>query len=125
MQLLRKELRKEHEDELDQRIERWTREQIVDGVVETLQSAGIAAARLQTGASLSQDPHVAEREVYVPITHPTIGALRVVRPPWRMEGAEVSESAPLLGQHNDYVLGEILGKSAEEIERLVESKIVF
>ena len=119
------ELRKEHEDELDQRIERWTREQIVDGVVETLQSAGIAAARLQTGASLSQDPHVAEREVYVPITHPTIGALRVVRPPWRMEGAEVSESAPLLGQHNDYVLGEILGKSAEEIERLVESKIVF
>jgi crotonobetainyl-CoA:carnitine CoA-transferase CaiB-like acyl-CoA transferase len=42
-----------------------------------------------------------------------------------MQGAQLSEPAPLLGQHNDYVLGEILGLASEEIERLVESEIVY
>jgi len=42
-----------------------------------------------------------------------------------MEGASVSEPAPLLGQHNDYVLGEILGLDAAEIQRLIEEESVY
>jgi len=117
--------RKQNEDRLDERLERWTRERSADEVVESLQAAGIAAALMQTGASLSQDAHVHERGVFVPVTHPELGKLQVVRPPWRMQGAQLSEPAPLLGQHNDYVLGEILGLGSEEIERLVESEIVY
>lgn len=117
--------RKRNEDRLDARIETWTRERTVDAAVEALQAAGVAAARLQNGASLSRDPHVAAREAFVPIVHPLLGELRVVRPPWRMEGAEIREPAPLLGQHNDYVLGEILGLDADEIARLTREEIVF
>ncbi len=117
--------RKQNEDRLDERIERWTRQRTADEVVTALQALGIAAARVQSGASLSRDEHVAAREVFVPIVHPRLGKLRVVRPPWRMDGAEVSEPSPLLGQHNDYVLGEILGLDAAEIERLVAEEIVY
>lgn len=117
--------RKRNEDQLDKIIEEFTRERSVQEVVTTLQAAGVAAARLHTGATLSDDPHTAERGVYVPIDHPNLGRVQVVRPPWRMHGAELTEPAPLLGQHNDYVLGEILGLEAEEIARLVESKAVF
>jgi len=42
-----------------------------------------------------------------------------------MRGAKVSQPAPLLGQHNDYVLGEILGLDDAEIERLVGAEIVY
>jgi crotonobetainyl-CoA:carnitine CoA-transferase CaiB-like acyl-CoA transferase len=117
--------RKQNEDQLDERLERWTRERSADEVVAALQAIGVAAARMQSGASLSRDGHVAAREVFVPIVHPRLGRLRVVRPPWRMEGAEVSEPSPLLGQHNDYVLGEILGLDAAEIARLVAEEIVY
>jgi crotonobetainyl-CoA:carnitine CoA-transferase CaiB-like acyl-CoA transferase len=117
--------RKQHEDRLDAIVEAWTSERTAAEVVATLQAAGVAAARMQTGATLAHDPHVAAREAYVPITHPRLGKLRVVRPPWRMRGAELTDPAPLLGQHNDYVLGEVLGLGQEEIERLIASEIVY
>ena len=37
----------------------------------------------------------------------------------------IDEPAPLLGQHNDYVLGEILGLSKDEIARLEEEQSVY
>jgi len=117
--------RKRNEDRLDESIERWTSQRHADDIVETLQAAGVAAARMQSGASLSRDPHVRARGVFVPIVHPLLGELQVVRPPWRLEGAEVTEPAPLLGQHNDYVLGEILGLDAAEIARLVDEQVVY
>jgi crotonobetainyl-CoA:carnitine CoA-transferase CaiB-like acyl-CoA transferase len=42
-----------------------------------------------------------------------------------MRGAGLDEAAPLLGQHNDYVLGDVLGLGEDEIARLVESEVVF
>jgi crotonobetainyl-CoA:carnitine CoA-transferase CaiB-like acyl-CoA transferase len=119
------ESRKKNEDRLDERLERWTRERSAGDVVASLQAAGIAAARVQSGASLARDEHVAAREVFVPIEHPLLGKLRSVRPPWRMEGAQISEPGPLLGQHNDYVLGKILGLDPAEIARLVDEEIVY
>jgi crotonobetainyl-CoA:carnitine CoA-transferase CaiB-like acyl-CoA transferase len=117
--------RKQNEDRLDQCIERWTREHLVEEVVDRLQAAGIAAARLHTGASLACDPHLLAREAYVPVKHPLLGEIRSVRPPWRMHGAKIDAPGPLLGQHNDYVLREILGLGREEIDALVETKAVY
>jgi benzylsuccinate CoA-transferase BbsF subunit len=119
------EARKANEDRLDELLERWARERFVEEVVDTLQAAGIAAGRLQSGASLARDAHVQAREVFVPVTHPQLGELKVVRPPWRMQGAKLSEPAPLLGQHNDYVLRDVLGLESDEIEKLVEKEVVY
>jgi benzylsuccinate CoA-transferase BbsF subunit len=119
------EARKQNEDRLDGCVEAWTRERSVDEIVAVLQQVGVAAARVQTGASLARDPHILAREVFQTIEHPLLGELEVVRPPWRMEGARLSEPSPLLGQHNDYVLGEILGLDDAEIERLIEAESVF
>jgi len=119
------EARKRNENEIDAALEAWTRSLSPHEVVERLQAVGVAAGLLQSGATLQDDPHVAARGVYVPVTHPLIGTLRSVRPPWRLRGAGIDEPAPLLGQHNDYVLGEILGLSREEIARLEEEKSVY
>ena len=118
-------LRWQHQDALDEITERWTTRRAAVDAVEQLQSAGVAAARMQSGKSLAQDPHVAAREVYQMVEHPVLGRLKVVRPPWRMEGARISGPAPRLGQHNDYVLKEILGLEASEIEQLMQDEIVY
>ena len=117
--------RKHNEDALDEIVERWTRERDVDAIVDALQGAGIAAARVHSGASLARDPHLAARGVYEPVHHPLLGELRVVRPPWRIEGARTPGPAPMIGQHNEVVLGELLGMSDAEIQRLADEKIVY
>ncbi|MCP5041056.1 MAG: CoA transferase, partial [bacterium] len=95
------ESRKRNEDVLDERLENWTSERMAEEVVASLQAAGVAADLMQLGASLSQDPHLTARDVFVSIHHPRLGELRSVGPPWRMRGAELGDPAPLLGQHND------------------------
>ena len=70
------------------------------------------------GETLVDDPHVKARGVLQPLTHPVLGERLVVRPPWQMEGAAIRSAAPLLGEHSEYVLGDILGMSAGEIESL-------
>lgn len=117
--------RKANEKEIDERIERFTRGLPAGEVVERLQAVGVAAALLQSGATLRDDPHVAARGVYVPVTHPHLGTLRSVRPPWRLRGAKIEEPSPLLGEHNAYVLGEILGLGAEEIAQHEADESVY
>jgi formyl-CoA transferase len=48
-------------------------------------------------------------------------------PPWRFSKtpAGIRQPAPLLGQHNHYVLHELLGMSEEEIQRLVDEEVVY
>ena len=57
--------------------------------------------------------------------HPLIGDVKVVGPPWKMDGASIKGPGPLLGQHNEYVLKEILGLESSEIEALIDEEIVF
>jgi benzylsuccinate CoA-transferase BbsF subunit len=38
---------------------------------------------------------------------------------------EVRRPAPMLGQHNDYVFRELLGRSESEMTLLIEEKVIF
>jgi benzylsuccinate CoA-transferase BbsF subunit len=118
-------LRWENQDALDRITERWTSRRNAAEAVDELQGAGVAAARTQSGRSLAQDPHVAARGVYQTVEHPLLGRLKVLGPPWRMEGARIPGPAPRLGEHNDAVLREVLGLETAEIRRLVDAEVVY
>jgi len=120
-----REMRRANQAPLDQHVSAWTRGQQPDAAVAALQAVGVPAARVHTGASLAQDAHLAAREAYTTVSHPRLGETLVVRPPWRMRGAEISEPAPLLGQHSAMVLGDVLGMTAEEVKHLEDEKIVY
>ena len=120
-----REARHANQDSLDDRVSAWTLGQQPDAAVAARQAAGVSAARVQSGASLAQDAHLAAREAYTSVDHPRLGKILVVRPPWRMRGAEIRGPAPLLGQHSEEVLGEVLGMAPEEVKRLEDEKIVF
>jgi len=53
----------------------------------------------------------------------------VVGPPWKLSATptKVTRHAPLSGEHNSYVFGELLGMSGEDIEQLqrLEHQNVF
>ncbi len=111
----------QNQERLDAIVERWTREREPRGAMEILQRAGVAAMVVHTGISIGKDSHVQERGVFETVVHPRIGEKAVVRPPWRLEGVRVRRAAPLIGEHTEYVLQEILGLSRDEIDRLAEA----
>ena len=114
------------QERLDAIVERWTSERAADDVVKTLQAAGVASMRVNNGAKIALDAHTQERGVMQKVEHPVVGERLVVGGPWRFggDGAGVRRAAPLLGEHNSYVLGEILGMSDEEIEELSRAGVL-
>ena len=105
-------------------MERWTREHEPLEATRILQRAAVPALPVETSLTLSSDPHVLERGVLTRVEHPVLGERIVVGAPWKMEGVGVRGPAPLIGQHNDYVLSEILGMSRQEIDRLAREGVL-
>lgn len=117
--------RKRNEKRLDSIIEEWTRERDRDWIVNEFCRAGMAAAPSRDWQDLYADPHLRTREAFITVQHPEIGPLEMVGVPWKMSGyTPPANRAPLLGEHNDYVLREILGLSEDQVRELRRKDII-
>jgi len=88
-----------------------------------LQAAGIEAVPVADFGDLHDDPQLALRGHFVSLEHKVLGDSLYERNGFRLSNAPsgYAKASPVLGQHIDDVLGEILGLSAEEREGLAES----
>ena len=112
---------------LDDFIAAWTRNFSPQQVVERLQAVGVAAMPVMNIADQFADPHLNARETYVEIDHPHVGAEMVYGVPWRFSDTPgaVRAPAPLLGQHNEYVLQQLLGMDETVLSALVAEQVVY
>ena len=120
--------RKENEDELDRLVGEWTRSCSPEQVMEMMQAAGIRAGIVATGEDLMElDPQLRHRNYYHEIRHPEIrkGRYRGVAPSFILSKnpADISR-APLMGEHNEEVLKEMLGMTDSEIKDLIAKGIL-
>src|SRR5262245_31515366 len=77
--------------------------------LDRLQREGVPAAPINTVDKVVQDPQVLFRDMVVALEHPTLGTLKTLGTPVRLEGAPFRPaSAPALGQHTEPVLRELL-----------------
>lgn len=120
--------RLEHQDELDKLVEEWTLKHDHYDVMNTLQGAEIAAGATLTSAELMTDPHLVHRGIFQTIDRAIVGSHSHLIPSAaeRLSDSprEIRRPAPLLGEHNEYVLGTLLGKSSEEIRSLAAEHII-
>lgn len=116
----------QNQEELDRLISEWTINHTHREVMEKLQQAGVAAVPSFSGLELFDDPHLKERGFSTVVEHPKIGKRRVVTVPWKFSAtpAHVSSYGPLLGEHNEYLFGELLGMSPKEIAKLEEEGVI-
>ena len=72
------------------------------------------------------DPGTTEFGLWPSVDHPEMGRVRVDGFPYHLSETpwEIEHPAPLLGQHNDYVFGEVLGLSGTEIDDLRTDGVV-
>ena len=115
--------RLENQDAFEALLQQWTAGREVAQVVETLQAAGVPAAPVADSAEVLADPHLLERGFVTHAEHPVAGTRPVLSLPWATDGRRVDDfrPAPNFGQHNEWLLKELLQVPDEEYDRLVAS----
>ncbi len=113
--------------ELDSLVSDWTRQRTAQETTDLLQAHGVAAMPVMNIEDQFMDPHLQERQAYLEVEHPHVGIEWLYGMPWLLGSTPggISRPAPLLGQHNDYILGELLGLPAREIERLQAAQVIY
>jgi formyl-CoA transferase len=76
--------------------------------------------------SLFADPQVLHRGMVAEVPHPTIGTLRLGGVPikYAETPAAVRLPPPLLGEHTEEILADVLGQTPQDIERLREQGVI-
>ncbi|MDE0719603.1 MAG: CoA transferase [Dehalococcoidia bacterium] len=117
--------RVENHDALDSAIGRWTMVREKNQAMTELQVAGVPAGAVLDQAEAYRDAQAVSRDFLVELTHPDGVTFPYSRTPARFSKtpAEVRTPGPLLGEHNEYLLGTLLGIPAPERERLESSGV--
>lgn len=96
-----------HRDELTAIIEKTFESLEVDQVVELLEGAGIANARLRTPVEFTRHPQLTARDRWRPVDTPG-GEMRALLPPVEVAGWEpVMGAVPALGEHTQLIRREL------------------
>jgi len=104
---------------LDAFIQEWTSQRSADQVVEALQSRQIPAEIVADAGDLLNDSHIKEKNYFVELPHPETSRMLYQNPAIvlsRTPGRALR--APLLGEHKDYILKEILNFGESDIAAL-------
>ena len=93
---------------------------------ELLDAAGVPNGPINDIAQVFAEPQVRARGVRIEVDHPVAGKLPMVASPMRFSGTplEYKTPPPLLGEHTEAVLRDVLGRNAAEIARLRERGVL-
>ncbi len=90
-----------------------------------LEKEGVPSGPINTIDRVFCDPQVKARRMKIEVEHPTIGALPLLGNPVKVAAVpEEFAPPPLLGQHTEQVLSQLLGYSAEKIAELRAEKVI-
>jgi crotonobetainyl-CoA:carnitine CoA-transferase CaiB-like acyl-CoA transferase len=106
----------------------WASGQCANEAAATLQSAGIAAHASWTTPEVAADPHLRERSAIVSVQEPGGAERAAVGVPMRLsKGADIGihSGTPNLGEHEDYVYGELLGMSRAQRHALEDTEVIY
>ena len=91
-----------------------------------LTHAGVPCGPVNTIAQAFSHPQVAARDMLIEVSHPAIGALKMAGSPLKLAGLTnpPRRPPPLLGEHTDQVLAEVLQLTPVEIGELRKRGVV-
>ena len=99
----------------------------VDKAVQTLAGARIPSVPMLTAEEVVAHPHMAARQAFPILDHPTRKDVRVTAPPFHLDGRALAPAGPApyrIGQDTRSVLTGVLGYSAEQVDSLAGDKVV-
>jgi crotonobetainyl-CoA:carnitine CoA-transferase CaiB-like acyl-CoA transferase len=112
--------RVKHQDELAAPIAEWSRRQNKHDAARLLQDNGVPAAAVYKANDTLACEYLNARQFSMPLDHPEAGRHLHQGLPHRFEKTPVAHrrAAPCLGEHNHYVLKNVLGRSDADVAEL-------
>jgi crotonobetainyl-CoA:carnitine CoA-transferase CaiB-like acyl-CoA transferase len=114
-------------DAIDASLSEWTRAHDRAELAQKLRASGIPASEVANPCRLLEsNPQLQARRYFETPDHPVVGAMPLPSLPFRYASLDhwLRMPAPTLGQHNEAVLGGLLGLSAEELRSLEDAEII-
>ncbi len=115
-----------HQDLIDERLAAWCEHRSAEDIVATLWDAGVPVAKVMQPHRQTQLEQLAFRAFFEEVDHPVNGPARLSTVPVRFSAGPCkfhTRHAPLLGQHNRELLGE-LGLTDAEIAELETEGVI-
>jgi crotonobetainyl-CoA:carnitine CoA-transferase CaiB-like acyl-CoA transferase len=114
-------------DVIDAAIGAWCADRDAEALAEDLVARGIPAAPVVSAARLEGNPQLRARGFFQTVVHPVVGThahptLPLGRPAERVRW--FARAAPMLGEHTEEILRELLGLDHEAIARLRAEGII-
>jgi crotonobetainyl-CoA:carnitine CoA-transferase CaiB-like acyl-CoA transferase len=117
--------RVQHEKEIDAAIGKWTRAHSLQFVLDTLSAASVPCGPIYDVADMANDEHYQARGMFEEVD--VAGkALKVpaILPKLQEHPGHTHSAGPVLGEHTEEVLREMLGLSPERIEELRKARVI-
>jgi CoA:oxalate CoA-transferase len=91
-----------------------------------LENAGLPYSPINNMKDICNDPHIQYRKMLVEVEQPRVGKLKIAGSSIRLSETpgKVYAPAPLLGEHSETVLKEILGYAQVEIDTLKQEGVI-
>lgn len=119
--------RRRAHDQIDATLAGWLRDQPLERAVERLLAAGIPSAPVTAARRGTELEPIRKSDFVQTVEHPLAGRVPIPTQPLQFRdtgGRGIARAAPLLGEHNEEILGERLGLTASEIEQLRRDAII-
>ena len=118
--------RVQHHEALDRYVEEWTSRHVAEEVMELLQRAGVAAGVVANSEDMDRDPQLQARGYWAQVSTPEGENVILDGPPIHLSTTPgyVATPGPLLGEHTESVLHNLLGYSAADIAKFKAERVV-
>ena len=112
-------------EDIDAMIEAWTEKRTKHEALEILAPQGIPCGAVLNSTEILADPHLRQTGMIVELEHPTRGAYPMPGNPVRLSDSPTEVTrAPLLGEHNAEIYGELLGYGSAELDALRRDGVI-
>ncbi len=121
------EARTENHAELEPILNEAMRKRSTQEWLDEFTNIGIPCGPLNTIPQAAEHPQVRAREMLVEVEHPVAGTLPLSNTPVRLSRTPggIKGPSPLIGQHSDEVLRELLNLADNELQRLRETEVIL
>ncbi len=120
--------RRAAQDRLDEALGQWAADRPVADAVAALVDAGVPCAEVVSPGAVDRNPQLVARGFFEPMQRAVVGLHHIPSLPYRFASRGDRPwhrtPAPLIGEHNDEILGGELGLGPDELERLRNTSVI-